>query len=373
MSVYKSNTDKTPEKSRLETLEKIIDGSSIASFVIDRQHKVTYWNTAMEALSGINRHDILGTDGQWRAFYREKRPAMADLIVDGARDKEIEGYYGKKGNKSDLIEGAYEAEDFFPDLGTAGKWLRITASPIKDNKGVLINAVETLEDVTQRKVAEENLRYYAKEVTEAEEEERKRISRELHDDTAQLLGSLSRELDNFIRKKHSLKPAEMDFLKDILAKINEGTLNVHRYSQALRLSVLDDFGLIPALRSLTKTLNEGQGIKTDLTVEGEAQKFTSEIETAIFRITQEALNNIGKHSHATEANVTVCFTQGKISLIIRDNGKGFNLPESIELLPRTGKLGLAGIRERARLLGGDIQLMSGPGKGFILNVEIPSA
>jgi len=373
MSGHKSGTNKTLEKSRSETLEKIIDGSSIASFVIDRQHKLTYWNTAMEALSGIKRENILGTDGQWRAFYREKRPAMADLIVDGARDKEIEGYYGKKSKKSVLIEGAYEAEDFFPDLSTEGKWLRITASPIRDNSDEIIGATETLEDVTQRKVAEENLRYYLKAVTTAQEEERKRISRELHDDTAQLLGSLSRQLDNFIRKKHSLKSTELDFLKGILAQINEGTLNVHRYSQALRLSVLDDFGLIPALRSLTKTLQDGQGIKTDLMVRGEAQKYTPEIETAIFRITQEALNNIGKHAQATEAQVVICFTQEKISLIISDNGKGFNLTDTVESLPRTGKLGLAGIQERTRLLGGDIQLVSGPGKGFTLKLEIPLA
>ena len=97
-----------------EMLAKIIDGSSIPSFVINKQHKVIYWNTAIEALSGIKREEIIGTDEQWRAFYTEKRPTMADLIVDGAPANEIEAYYRGKCKKSHLIDGAYEAEDFFP-------------------------------------------------------------------------------------------------------------------------------------------------------------------------------------------------------------------------------------------------------------------
>ena len=140
-----------------EMLAKIIDGSSIPSFVINKEHKVTYWNTAIEALSGIKREEIIGTDGQWRAFYTEKRPVMADLIVDGASADEVEAHYRGKCKKSSLIEDAYEAEDFFPSLGEYGKWLRFTASPIRDNNVKVIGAIETLEDITERKSAEDAL------------------------------------------------------------------------------------------------------------------------------------------------------------------------------------------------------------------------
>jgi len=109
-----------------EMLAKIIDGSSIPSFVINKQHRVIYWNTALEALSGIKRDQVIGTDQQWRPFYTEKRPAMADFIVDGAPLSEIAGYYTGRHGKSSLIEGAYEAEDFFPEMGEEGKWLQIT-------------------------------------------------------------------------------------------------------------------------------------------------------------------------------------------------------------------------------------------------------
>ncbi len=479
-------------------LTNIIEGSSIPSFVINKQHKVTYWNTAIEALSGIKRGEIIGTDGQWRAFYTEKRPVMADLITDGASIDEIEAYYRGKCRKSDLIDGAYKAEDFFPDLGRDGKWLHFTASPIRDNNGTIISAIETLEDITERKAAEkalheseksyrdlfegaydaiwvhdlegniqtaneafvelggysleellgmnvrsflgdesldlarevrgkliqhqridmphelrviwkdgseaicmvttnlvtsdgepkgfqniardvteekrmqENLRYYLQEITRAQEEERKRIARELHDDTAQVLGSLSRQLDNFIRKKRGFAPSEVLFLKDLQAQLNRGVQSVHRFVQDLRPSLLDDLGLIPALRSLVKGLQESDGIGTDLKVLGAEKRFSPEVELLLFRIVQEALNNIRRHAQASEAQVVMEFAENRIKVTISDNGRGFELSGRVDDLPRSGKLGLAGMQERARLLGGTLEMRSTPDKGTTLIVEIPS-
>jgi len=355
-----------------EMLAKIADGSPIPVFVINKQHKVTHWNKAIEALSGIKREEIIGTDEQWRAFYAEKRPAMADLIVDGASANEIEAYYRGKCKKSRLIDGAYEAEDFFSDLGRNGKWLHFTASPIRDNNGEIIGAIETLEDITERKGAEDNLRYYLQEITRAQEEERKRIARELHDEAAQLLGSLSRQLDNFIRKKHGFAPNEVFFLKDLQAQLNRGVQGVHRFVQALRPSLLDDLGLIPALRSLAKGLQESDGIGTDLKVSGGERRFLPEVELLLFRIVQEALNNIRRHAQASEAQVVVEFAEDRTKVTISDNGRGFELSGGVDNLPRSGKLGLAGMQERARLLGGAIEVKSTLGKGTTLIVEIPS-
>jgi signal transduction histidine kinase len=359
------------DKLNQEMLDKFFDGSSIPAFVIDKEHNVIHWNIAMEALSGIKRYDVQGTDGHWRAFYRGKRPTLADFIVDNANDKVIDGFYSWRCKKSALIEGAFEVEDFFPEIGSKGKWIRITASPIRDNGRNIIGAIETLEDITQRKVAEENLRYHLKAITKAQEEERKRIARELHDDTVQLLSSLSRQLDTFIRRKPDFETSEITMLKGMLAQLNNGAQNVHRFSQELRLSVLDDLGLIPALTSLVKALQDGHGINADLEVIGEAHRYSPEVETMVFRIAQEAINNIGKHSQATKANINIEFTGETINLTVSDNGKGFNLPESIDALPRSGKLGLAGIKERASLLGGTIKVTSSPGKGTCLILEIP--
>jgi len=353
-------------------LAKIIDGSSIPSFVINNQHRVIYWNIAIEALTGLKRDKIIGTDEQWRAFYSEKRPTMADLMVDGAQENEIETYYQGMCKKSPLIEGAYEAEDFFLDLGRNGRWLHFTASPIKNSKGEVIGAIETLEDATERKRAEENLRYHLQQITKAQEEERKRIARELHDDTAQVLGSLLRQLDNFIRKKHGFTPNEVLFLKDLQTQLNRGLQSMQRFVQDLRPSLLDDLGLIPAVRSLVKGLQESDGIDTKLKIVGGERRFSPEVELLLFRIVQEALNNIRRHAHASEAQVLMKFDGDEVKVTVSDNGRGFELRGGVDDLPRIGKLGLAGMMERARLLSGTLKVKSTPGKGTTLIVEVTS-
>jgi two-component system sensor histidine kinase DegS len=355
-----------------EMLAKIIDGSSIPSFVINKDHEVTYWNTAMEALTGIKREQIIGTEEQWRAFYNEKRPVMADLIAEEASAEEVETYYRGKCKKSRLLDGAYEAEDYFQALGGQGKWLRFTASPIRDKNGEIIGVIETLEDVTERKRAEDNLRYYLKEITRAQEEERKRIARELHDDTAQILGSLSRQLDNFVRKKHGFAPNEVLFLKDLQAQLNRGVQGVHRFIQDLRPSLLDDLGLIPAVRSLVKGLQESDGIDAELKIVGKERRFSPEVELLLFRIVQEALNNIRRHAQASDAQVVIEFAEDKVKVTVSDNGKGFSLSGRLDDLPRSGKLGLAGMQERAGLLGGTLKVNSTLGEGTTLIVEAPS-
>jgi PAS domain S-box-containing protein len=138
-------------------LHSIIQGFSIPAFVIGRDHKVIYWNKALEKLSKIPMSEVMGTNKHWKAFYADERPCMADLLVDKASER-IPKWYEGKYTPSDLLEEAYEATDFFPALGENGKWLRFTAAAIRDSKGQLVGAVETLEDITERKFAEEALR-----------------------------------------------------------------------------------------------------------------------------------------------------------------------------------------------------------------------
>ncbi|MFC1937669.1 ATP-binding protein [Chloroflexota bacterium] len=353
-------------------LAKIIDGSPIPTFAINGQHKVTHWNAAIESLSGIKKEGITGTDGQWRAFYPEKRPVMADLIVDEATASVIETHYPDKCQKSHLIEGAYEAEDFFPALGEAGKWLHFTASPIKDSNGKIAGAIETLEDVTERKNAEKNVRYYLQEITRAQEEERKRIARELHDDTAQELVALSRRLDR-LTSSVNISSQDISYLEELRQQTDNILDGVRRFSQDLRPSTLDDLGLVPALEWLTSDLSNHFGIAIGIGVFDAIRRFSSETELVLFRITQEALRNACKHSEATRAWVTLEFGSDKIILTVRDNGKGFELPQRIGDLVSTGKLGLAGMQERAQLIGGKLTVQSEPGKGTTVSVEVPSS
>ena len=140
-----------------QRLHSIIDGSPIPTFVIGKDHRVIYWNKALEEMSRIRPGDVVGTCEHWKAFYNDERLCMADLLVDETVELVPQWYSGKY-IKSPLIEGAYEVTDFFPALGENGKWLRFTAAAIRDSRGMIVAAVETLEDITERKLAEEALR-----------------------------------------------------------------------------------------------------------------------------------------------------------------------------------------------------------------------
>lgn len=139
-------------------MRQIVNGSSVATFVIDERHVVTHWNRACEILTGTAAEEVLGTGQQWRAFYPERRPVLADLVLDQADEPGIAQFYQDKFRRSSLIEGAYEAEDYFPTFGERGRWLYFTAAPLRDSTGRLIGAIETLQDFTERRRAEAALR-----------------------------------------------------------------------------------------------------------------------------------------------------------------------------------------------------------------------
>ena len=137
-------------------MDAIINCSPLPQFVIDSDHKVVYWNRALEEYSKLNATDILGTDNHWKAFYNSKRPCMVDLLVD----EDIDGlayWFLDNYKMSELVEGAYEGEHFSPHMGKGGKYLHFTASAIKDHEGNVIGGLESFEDITQRKIAENDL------------------------------------------------------------------------------------------------------------------------------------------------------------------------------------------------------------------------
>ncbi|MDA8124839.1 MAG: PAS domain S-box protein [Deltaproteobacteria bacterium] len=143
-----------------KTMEGIIEGSPIPTFVLNRQHKVILWNRACTELTGYSAAEMIGSENQYLPFYPEKRPVIADLILE--KDFEsIEKYYGTKMvKKSATVEGAYEARDFHIDLGGRNRHLYFLAAPIRDEKGEAIAAIETLQDVTREEALSKNLREY---------------------------------------------------------------------------------------------------------------------------------------------------------------------------------------------------------------------
>jgi len=364
--------DITEERQLREMLSKIINGSPIPAFVIDKGHKITHWNTAIASLSGINAPAIIGTDKQWQAFYAEKRPTMADLIVDGASADEIGAYYYGKYKKSYLIDGAFEAEDFFPELGEHGKWLHFTASPVKNEDGKIIAAIETLEDITEEKQLQEAMHFYAQLTTKAQEEERKRLARELHDEVSSSLLLLTQRLDAIIP---SNRPRQSKALKEKLETLRSQAVEaleyVRRYAQDLRPRILDDLGLLPALEWMAEDIEKTFGIKAHVEVMGSARNLPTDVELLLFRIAQQALSNIRRHAEASTAIIKLEFGDDNLMMTVSDNGKGFEMPQRIEDLASAGRLGIMGMYERARLLGGTLEVKSELNKGTRVIARVP--
>jgi PAS domain S-box-containing protein len=250
-------------------------------------------------------------------------------------------------------------------------WCNISAVPVVNGFGKVTGAVHTLTDITeQRKLREEREKYLA-EITRVQEEERKRLSRELHDETAQSLSLLTLELDAICQREKRVRRDTLRKKLERLRETAEYALNeVRRYSHELRPSILDNLGLVAAVESMVDDLNRENKVKVQLTISGETIRLADEIELALFRIAQEALTNLRKHSRASKAFVYLRFSSHKVKLRIVDNGKGFDLNEA-DRFAEEGHLGLVGMKERANLIKGTFQIKSGIGAGTKVSIEAP--
>jgi PAS domain S-box-containing protein len=191
------------------------------------------------------------------------------------------------------------------------------------------------------------------------------------DDTAQALFAISRQMDNFIRDNVGLSQQQRIVLQDIRQRIGVTLQGIRRFSQDLRPSIIDDLGLLPAVQWLVKQKSDDSGIDISLKITGKEQRLLPEMELILFRIIQEALNNIGKHAAATGAEVNLAFADSQLTVAIKDNGKGFDLPDAVGDLSNSGKLGLVGMHERVSLLGGTLTIQSKPGQGTAVDLSIP--
>jgi signal transduction histidine kinase len=217
----------------------------------------------------------------------------------------------------------------------------------------------------------ENLRFYIRQITGAQEDERKRIARELHDDTAQGLAVLSRRLDAISMDPKQLPESVIQRLEEMRELTHSTLQGVRRFSQDLRPSTIDDLGLLPTLEGLTTDLIEKGRIEAELKVLGDKRRLSPETELNLFRITQEALRNVEKHSGASRVVIAVAFSADKVRITIEDDGQGFKQPDRTGELATTGKLGLIGMHERAQLLNGTLTVQSEPSKGTTVTVEVP--
>ncbi len=247
--------------------------------------------------------------------------------------------------------------------------LKVTTSVVAED-GKTVGFHNIARDVTEEIRLKENLRLYLSQVTKAQEEERKRIARELHDDTIQALVVLSRQLEDAASGGRGMPEDKRQLLETLRQQATGIMDGVRRLTQDLRPSTLDRLGLLAGLEWLANDVSRYSGIDVKVKVGGTGRRLSPDVELTLFRIAQESLRNVWRHSEATQAEVSVDFRESKVVMIIKDNGKGFAVPSSVGDLTRDGKLGLTGMQERAGLLGGSVTFQSQSGKGTTVTVEI---
>jgi len=332
---------------------RLFENANDAIWTHDLEGNITVANKACEKLTGYNMDELIKMNAN-------------SFLSAGSLEKASE--VRRRLFEKEPVEQPYEQHIVRSD-GTEATLMLTTSLLIEDGKPIGFQHIAR--DMTKEKWMQDNLRYYLQEITSAQEDERKRIARELHDDTAQDLYALNRQVDNFVRSNSDLPADTGNFLTGLGKHIKKVLRGVRQFSQDLRPSMLDDLGLVATLRWLVNEINLLNGIKVSLTVSGTEQRLPPNIELLLFRIIQEALRNTEKHSNASEADIFIRFEDDKLAATVRDNGRGFDFPERIGDLSRAGKLGLVGIEERARLLGGQLKIQSEKGKGTSVEIEVP--
>ncbi len=332
--------------------QEVFEKAHDAIWIQDFQGKIIAANQASSRLTGYEMGELIGCD------VSEFLTPQALKLAGEVRQNLL---FGKE------IKQPYEQRIVRKD-GTEAIIL-LTTSLLGD-QGMPSAFQHIARDVTEERKLQEDLRLYANQISKAHEEERKRIARELHDDTVQAMVAASRRLDSLTSgeeiSENLRKPLEV-----LQRDIDESLMRTRRLMEDLRPPTLEYLGLLPALRELIAQLQEQCSIKVNLRTRGTDRHFSPENELLTYRIVQEALRNIWRHSEATKAEVIIEVGEERTTVTISDDGKGFDAEESQGFL-ETGKLGLAGMKERSRLLGGTLTIHSKLDSGTKVTLDIPN-
>ena len=219
--------------------------------------------------------------------------------------------------------------------------------------------------------AQQSLRSYIGKVTSAQEEERRRLARDLHDETIQDLIALDQKIQLVARTLRSAESPKAQGLEAIHREAREAIRKIHRLSRALRPAYLEDLGLLPALEALAEDVGSSLGIPIAVRASGTRLPLPQDADLAVYRIVQEALANVARHAAAHRALVTLQYRRDEFRLIVNDDGVGFSPPKETGELSRTGHFGLIGMQERAQFIGARLEVHSAPGRGTRVTLRLP--
>lgn len=328
--------------------ETLVEGS-LTGVYMQQEGKLVFVNERFAEIFGYSREELLDMD-TWKTVHPEDRSRFLS--------------YQEKRMRGEEAPSEYEVRGLTRDGRSIWVNRRISLVTHKGRPAVLGNVA----DITNRKRMENQLRLLSSRIMSAEENERKRIAQDLHDGLGQLLGAIKFRIESILLgEKTAFSSEARDKLDSVILLIRRTLEEMRRILAALRPSILDDLGIIPTINWLCR---EFQQTHSEVAVEKEIavdeKVVPMELKTIIYRVIQEGLNNVAKHSHAERVRVSLTETNGTLALEIEDDGIGFD--ESVKPDPSgtAGGVGLHSIRERTRFSGGNLDIQSVEGKGTII-------
>jgi signal transduction histidine kinase len=269
-------------------------------------------------------------------------------------------------------EGRYEDERWRVRKDGSQFWANLVITALRDAEGALLGFATLTHDLTERRRAAEIRTRLLEQVISAQDEEQRRIARELHDETGQSLTSLLVGLRS-LHDAPTLEEARARAAE--LRRITARTIDeVRRLAWGLRPSALDDLGLIAALEQYAAEYAQSRGLAVDVQARGlDSSRLPFPVESALYRIVQEALTNIAKHADARNVSIVIQRHPGWVQTIVADDGSGFDVDAALKAPEGWTHLGLHGMRERAALLNGSVTIESTPGEGTTVYARVPLA
>jgi len=363
------NAELQEARNRLEALldkyTNLYDFAPVGYFSLDEHGRILEVNLTGAALLGVERSRLIN-----RPFAQlvvpESQPVVLSFLkkVFTATGKQIcEATLLRKG-AAPFWAGLHGAPVI--SLTTPGKSCRVAVSDITSLK----QAEEAHRRMEAMTVANQELKHLSRQVLRAQEEERKRISRELHDIIAQTLTGINVRLAN-LRKEAALNTKGLEGNIARTQQLVEHSVSiVHRFARELRPAVLDDLGLITALHSFVKHFTAETGIHVKLLALPSVEEVDDDKRTVLYRVAQEALNNVARHAQARTIELRLEKLPDAICLTIQDDGKGFQTERASDN-KKSERLGLIGMRERLEMVRGSFEIRSAPGKGTTVRAQVP--
>ncbi|MCA1567727.1 MAG: PAS domain S-box protein [Acidobacteria bacterium] len=333
---------------------RIIESSSDCIKVLDLEGRLLYVNpNGQKLLEMCDFASYLNCD--WVSFWEEAEQQHARDAIVKAKAGGIGSFQG-----------------FCPTTQGTPKWWDVVVTPITDAEGRVERLLSTSRDITERKRAEEARAEWTRQLVTAQEDERRRIARELHDQTGQHLTAIMLGLSGLKNLQPPPSPSAVARLGQLHDSVEQLGKELHRLAWELRPAMLDDLGLLTALSNYVEEWSERARVPADFHSLGVTKRrLPPQIETTVYRIAQEALTNILRHAEARHVSVILEQRQDHLLAIVEDDGKGFDV-EALGRVPvAERRLGVLGMRERAALVGGALDIESAPGQGTTLYVRMP--